>query len=443
MMDASEQTLYREHVGELQRRYEDILAQTGFNGLIIGAGVGAPVWRDDQQLPFRANPYLLQWAPLTAHPDSLLSFRPGEDPELVLYQPEDFWHQHAPVPALLDNGLFQIRIVDKGKDLYRYVESMPRKTAFVGEIREREDSFGLKKVNPERLLNQLDYQRSRKTPWEIHCIAEANRIAVKGHEAAAECFAAGGSEYEIQLVFRAACQATDNELPYPPIVATNQNAATLHYQHLDRRSDAAKSLLIDAGYSHHGYASDVTRSHSEDASFGALIEAMDEIQRHLCDAALPGTDFRELHMAAHHAIAGLLQESDIVSCKPEEAVASGLSHVFFPHGLGHFLGLQVHDAGALLASADGGEVERPENDPSLRLTRCLEPNHVLTIEPGLYFIDSLLEPLRHSENAASLNWSAIDELKLFGGIRIEDNIVINESGNRNLTREGFSTTVRT
>ena len=94
-------------------------------------------------------------------------------------------------------------------------------------------------------------------------------------------------------------------------------------------------------------------------------------------------------------------------------------------------------AGALLASAQGDHIEQPDTDPALRLTRSLEPGHVLTIEPGVYFIDSLLEPLRQSGQAEQINWSAVGELRRFGGIRIEDNVRVLDDGCENLTRDAF------
>ena len=114
------------------------------------------------------------------------------------------------------------------------------------------------------------------------------------------------------------------------------------------------------------------------------------------------------------------------------------SRTFFPHGLGHFLGLQVHDVGALLASGGGKQIPRPDKDPYLRLTRILEPGNVITIEPGLYFIESLLEQLRQPPARKSINWPRVENFIQFGGIRIEDNIHITETGNVNLTRDAFA-----
>jgi Xaa-Pro dipeptidase len=114
-----------------------------------------------------------------------------------------------------------------------------------------------------------------------------------------------------------------------------------------------------------------------------------------------------------------------------------LSAVFFPHGLGHYLGLQTHDVAGLIADADGTPIPRPEGHPFLRLTRTLEAGNVLTIEPGLYFIEPLLRKWRENGDAGAIVWEKVEELAPYGGIRIEDNMLVTDGKPRNLTREAF------
>jgi Xaa-Pro dipeptidase len=430
--------LYKAHIEELQHRYDQALEQVGCTAVLIAAGTPVAVFEDDQHLPFKPNPHLLQWAPLTEHPDSILSYIPGQTPELLVYAPPDYWHSAAPVPRLIEEGPLNVRLVHNPSELLKHAKSLPARTAFLGQVRQREDSFGIRRVNPKKLVDLLYYQRSFKTSWEAANIKQANLGAATGHLAAENCFRNGGSEYAIQNAFRVACNTTDNELPYPAIVALNQHAATLHYQRLDRTTVENKSLLIDAGTSTNGYASDITRTYTNDGEFSALIAAMEKLQQELCAKATAGTDFRELHQAAHYGISQLLQEAEIIDMRPEEALATGVSRAFFPHGLGHFLGLQVHDVGALLASGAGKQVPRPDEDPYLRLTRVLEPGHVITIEPGLYFIAALLERLRQKPASKRINWARVEYFTQFGGIRIEDNIHITEISSMNLTRDAFA-----
>ena len=123
----------------------------------------------------------------------------------------------------------------------------------------------------------------------------------------------------------------------------------------------------------------------------------------------------------------------------EAAVAQGLSSTFFPHGVGHLLGAQVHDVAGLQVDRSGTRRERPSGHPYLRLTRRLEPGMVVTIEPGLYFIPLLLRERRASALAAHVDWDRVEALRPFGGIRIEDDVACRAEGPpENLTREAFA-----
>jgi Xaa-Pro dipeptidase len=269
---------------------------------------------------------------------------------------------------------------------------------------------------------------------------QASRSGARGHLAAARAFAAGASEFEIELAFLEGCGLREQELPYNPIVALNEGAAVLHYQVLERtRPAAVHSLLIDAGAESLGYASDITRTYSfADAEFDALIRGFDQVQQSLCSAVRAGVDWRDVHLSAHRLVAEFLHEADITNCDAEEAVDTGVSSVFLPHGIGHLLGLQVHDAGGLLRAPEGGEIPRPQGHPYLRLTRVLQAGFVVTMEPGIYFIEQLLDAARGDARAARINWPRVEALRKFGGIRIEDDLAVTAEGAENLTRDAFA-----
>ena len=113
--------------------------------------------------------------------------------------------------------------------------------------------------------------------------------------------------------------------------------------------------------------------------------------RRYVPACAPGVDWRDVHLRTHELTGKLLREADITNCEADEAVASGVTSVFLPHGVGHLLGLEVHDAGGFMASPEGGDIPRPDGHPFLRLTRVLQKGFVVTVEPGIYFIDQLLD----------------------------------------------------
>ncbi len=315
-----------------------------------------------------------------------------------------------------------------------------RRVAFVGELQRAFADWGFAAVNPAPLLHQLHYDRAVKTAYELECMRRASVMAVRGHVAARDAFESGASEFETHLAYCAAAGQRGEELPYGNIIAYNEGAAVLHYQHLDqRRGQARRSFLIDAGAQFRGYAADITRTYAADeGEFAALVRGMDALQLRLCASVTGGTDYREIHLLAHHLIAGLLREAGIIACGPDEAVETGLSSVFFPHGVGHLLGLQVHDVAGLARDASGAEIPRPEGHPFLRLTRRLEPGFVVTIEPGLYFIDLLMDQARTGGHGGRIRWDAIERLRPWGGIRIEDDVVCTTGAPENLTRDAFA-----
>lgn len=158
----------------------------------------------------------------------------------------------------------------------------------------------------------------------------------------------------------------------------------------------------------------------------------------MCDQVRAGTDYRRIHLDAHLSLSGVLKEFGITKCSAEEAVATGLSASFFPHGIGHGIGLQVHDVGGFAASDAGGTVDKPDGHPYLRMTRELAAGMVVTIEPGLYFADMLMEDLKASDNAKRVDWDRIEAFRPYGGVRIEDDIVCTDGAPVNMTREEFA-----
>jgi Xaa-Pro dipeptidase len=161
---------------------------------------------------------------------------------------------------------------------------------------------------------------------------------------------------------------------------------------------------------------------------------MDDLQQQLCDAVRPGVAFPDLHRRTHHGVADLLSRWDLVRMPPEEMIGAGVTFAFFPHGLGHLLGLQVHDVGGHMKDETGASLEPPPDFPKLRFLRDLEPGHIVTIEPGIYFIESLLAGLKAGQHAGRMNWDKITRLREYGGIRIEDDVLVTSDGYENLTR---------
>ncbi|MHB8911514.1 MAG: M24 family metallopeptidase, partial [Lysobacter sp.] len=192
--------------------------------------------------------------------------------------------------------------------------------------------------------------------------------------------------------------------------------------------------------SYGGYASDITRTYASDRSgeFQALIDAVDGAQQKMCGQVRAGSDYKRIHLDAHLALAGVLKDFGISKLSPESALETGVSNVFFPHGIGHGIGLQVHDVAGFAQSDRGGTIAKPDGHPYLRTTRVLEPGMVVTIEPGIYFVDLLLDGLQQGPHASAVDWARVDAFRPYGGIRIEDDVVCTDAVPVNLTRDGFA-----
>ena len=427
------------HLNAVCQRSAQALNACGYAALLVHSGSLLAVFEDDQTYPFRAHAPFKVWAPLTDAPDCFIWFEPGLTPRLILHRYVDYWHKPAELPRAHWVRHFDVRTVADREAVRRELPSDLSRAAYIGDGFGELTRWGIGAVNPGHLMRRLDFPRAVKTPYELACLREASRPGARGHRSAERAFAAGASEFEIELAFLAGCGQREQELPYNPIIALNDGCAVLHYQVLEKRPPRERhSLLIDAGAEFAGYASDVTRTYSaKDADFGALIRRMDEMQQKLCAGVRAGVDWREVHLRAHQLTGELLREADITRCSAQEAVDHAVTSVFLPHGIGHLLGIEVHDVGGLMRSPEGGDIPRPQGHPYLRLTRALEEGFVVTMEPGIYFIPQLLEAARAGPRARSINWSRVEALSRFGGIRIEDDLAVTRDGCENLTREAF------
>lgn len=433
---------YGAHLAIMERRLEEALAASGFDGALVFAGEERRVFRDDAVYPFRTEPYFNAWLPLAHAQGSFLRLVPGERPVLVYRQVADYWEEPPADPSGYWTAHFDLRIARGEAELRALAKTAGRKWVAVGE--NAAEHCDAASVNDARFLAHLDYYRAFKTRYEIVCMRAAQGIAVRGHRAVAEAFAGRVSELELGQIFLSATQQRETELPYPSIIALNEHAATLHHRHLRKRPPAVvRGLLIDAGAVYNGYASDITRTYSASAGddFAALIDAVDALQQAVCAEVRGGVDFVALNAHAHRLLAAVLRAHGIVKCSAEQALDCGLTRTFLPHGLGHLLGLTVHDAAGRQVDPQGTLRPPPAEHPALRLTRVLEPGFVVTIEPGLYFIPSLIRAAL-AEHEAKLDRAKLERLLPFGGIRIEDDVEVVIDGARNLTREAFAAAAR-
>ena len=430
--------LYRPHLQTLMRRTEQSLAASGFDALVIHAGSPPVQFLDDQDYPYKVNPHFKAWVPIVDNPRCILVVAPGARLKVLFHQPSDYWHKPAPLPQAPWTAEVDLIATDEPSKASGHWAKLGR-IAFIGP-----DAFAAgadpANINPPELLTRLHYDRAVKTDYELECMRRASELGVRGHRAALAVFRRGGSEYEAHMRYLEACAQREEEMPYNNIVAYNENSAVLHYQHLERAAPASlRSFLIDAGAQYRGYASDITRTYAAFAGrFADLVDALDAAQQRLCAEIVAGRDYRDIHLSAHRSLGDIMQQVGLTKLPGQAALERGVTSVFFPHGIGHLLGLQVHDVGGVMGDSQGHERQRPEGHPYLRLTRMLEPGVVVTVEPGIYLIDSLLARAHADSRRAHIDWAVVEELKPFGGIRIEDNVVATAAQPENMTRDAFA-----
>jgi Xaa-Pro dipeptidase len=372
------------------------------------------------------------------NPRCILVVKPGSRPKVLFHVASDYWHKPATLPQAPWTAEVDLIAMAEPSKASGHWANLGR-VAFIGPdaLAAGADPAG---INPPDLLTRLHYDRAVKTGYELECMRRASELGARGHGAALAAFRRGESEYEAHMQYLHACAQREEEMPYNNIVAYNENASVLHYQHLERAPlKSLRSFLIDAGAQYRGYASDITRTHAAfPGRFADLVAAVDTAQQALCDEIVAGRDYREVHLSAHRILGDVMQRMGLTKLPGQAALELGITSVFFPHGIGHLLGLQVHDVGGVMADVQGHERQRPEGHPYLRLTRMLEPGVVVTVEPGIYLIDSLLAAAHADSRRAHIDWGVVDELKPFGGIRIEDNVVTTAARPENLTRDAFA-----
>lgn len=428
---------YAEHIAILQKRTLDAVQREGIDGLIIHSGQAKHQFLDDNHYPFKVNPQFKAWLPVVDNPNCWLIVDGVNRPKLIFYRPLDFWHWVPDEPSDFWAEHFDIILLKHANAVEKHLPYDRAKYAYVGEYIEVAKALGFDLVNPDRVLHYLHFHRAFKTDYELSCMREANAIAAGAHSAAKSAFFAKRSEFDINQAYLLAAQQGDNDVPYNNIIALNEHSSILHYMRLDsEKPQTHLSFLIDAGASYQGYAADITRTYAfEVGEFSELIDQVDALTLKCADALKPGLNYLDVHKMAYHGVGEILRSAEILNMNAEDAVESGIVSTFFPHGTGHFLGLQVHDIAGHVADDRGTPNPPPQEHPFLRCTRLIEPRQVFTIEPGLYFIDSLLADLKGSEHSKYVNWNVIDRLRPYGGIRIEDNVIVHKDRNENMTRD--------
>jgi Xaa-Pro aminopeptidase len=421
----------RDVVAQLERRRRAVAERWGLRDeiVLVGAGSRIPVpGRADRTYPFHAH---LEYLYLTdrERPDGVLAFDPAEgwvDFVAPVTRDERLW-EGAPGGEAEGRPL---------TELGAWLEARQgRRVACLGAPAAGTDGLSSDAEFEASVRAALNHVRRQKDQLELARMRAAERATATGFGAAVPLIEPGRSERELQIELEAAFFRNGADaLAFDTIVGAGPNSAVLHFPPSARKFEAGELVLIDAGGEYRGYASDITRTYpvsgqftTEQAELHALVREAGLVATDRC---APGVEFRDVHRAAASVLAAGLVEFGLLRGQAEGLVEQGAVFVFFPHGIGHMVGLGIRDAGEVLPGRD----PREDEFPRLRVDLPLLPGHVVTIEPGIYVVPALInDPAFRERHRDAVNWERAESMLGFGGIRIEDNVLVTDDGFEVLT----------
>ncbi len=412
----------------IEQRRERVSKEWNLTDEVVLIYAGKPIGipgGSDQTFPFKPHPQY-RW----------LTDRKREGGVLG-YDPRDGW-------ALFEPAISQMELVWGGGpppvgrslgELGPWLEARHgRKLAVLGSF---EDIQYVDNDLSDLLHVQLDHVRRAKDGLELDLLQRSALATRLGYQAITKFIAVGVTEREIQNEFEyAIAKAGASGLGYPTIVGSGPNSGVLHFAPTDRIVKDGDCVLVDAGAEFDSYVTDVTRTFAGNGKFSQdqqwLYNSVKQSLEKSIEACQVGVEWVDIHRIAAASLASSLLEGDLLKCSPEEAIESGAIGLFFPHGIGHMVGLGVRDAGGPLPGRKG---LRKVADTAIRMDLPLGAGYVVTIEPGVYFIPALLnDPAKRAKFDGQVCWEAVESWIGTGGIRLEDNILITETGPINLTQ---------
>lgn len=315
----------------------------------------------------------------------------------------------------MSHGFSKVHVLDHDSSLHRQLpKALKRETHF--------------------LKQKLVSMRLIKSPEELRLMQKANAICANAHILVMQKIRTLTNECAVQGLFEKLCRDHGvKHFAYPPICAAGRNAATLHYTRNDGPIKKNELFLIDAGCEWQGYASDITRTYPAGGKFTQQQREIYAIvlntQKKCLRQVRPGISMIDLHiLAVKEILKGLGKLGFFKTPDIETLVKNNVHSVFFPHGLGHLLGLDTHDVTL-------GKRSRRKTLKYLRSTLILKPGMVITVEPGIYFIEVYFKDaeMRKPYNRF-INWRIARKYFSVGGVRIEDDVIVSKTSHRNLTK---------
>jgi len=301
-------------------------------------------------------------------------------------------------------------------------------------------------INPSAINNYASHelttavisQRSIKSKEEVEDIEKAVNVSYDMYTLAMSIAKPGMYEREIAGLVEGIVLAAGGRLSFPTILSVH--GETLHNHYHKNKMKSGDIFVMDSGAEvSNGYASDITRTIPVNGKFSEMQKEIYQIvlkaQVSAIKAIKPGVRYKTIHLKSAKIITKGLKELGLMKGNVDDAVANGAHAMFFPHGLGHMMGLDVHDMENLGEQFVGYSKDDIRSDQFglayLRLARKLKPGFVLTVEPGIYFIPELIDKWHKEKiNSRFINFNNVNKYRKFGGIRIEDDILVTKSGHR-------------
>ncbi len=407
---------------EIERRRRRFEAGLGDAKGIVLVGCGSPTSTPgglDQTYPFIAHPEYY-WLTGSRRPDAVIAF-----------DSESGW-THFVTPVSASERLWQgDTVAPVGRPLHELQAWLEQhgtgRKALLGQWQNR----GSGDIEFTEFAQQkLDAARRPKDDAEVQMLGAAIRATAAGHARASEFVRPGVTERAVQIELEAAMfRAGADHMGYDSIVGSGYRSSVLHGHPSARVLANDEFVLVDAGGSVNGYTADITRTlctgkmsprHQQiyDIVFAAEIAGI--------DASRAGVEWHAVHRVCAEVIAQGLVDLKILVGSAENLAESGAVSVFFPHGVGHLLGLGVRDVGG---RAPGRAPGRQCCGASVRVDLPLEQGFIMTVEPGLYFVDAILDlPENRTKYRGDIRWDELQNWRGIGGVRIEDNILITPTG---------------
>ena len=390
--------------------------QLGDALLLIGAGEPVPLPEgSDQTYPFRAHADYFFLAGVEC-PGGVIAFdqRSGWESFVpAVTEGERVWEGRAQLPGTLISHLEMWLGARRGRPIAQL--GAPVRGVVADE------------TSTKRVREKFTHARRSKDAHELALIRRAAAATADGYEKLREHLRPGVTERALQVELEAEFARAGATRPgYGTIVGTGPNSAVLHFAPSGRAARTGEFVLVDAGAEIDRYMADVTRTYVVGGTPNAfqkdLFQVVLAAEERAITCCVVGAEWKDLHLACAVELTAGLVAMGVMRGAAESLVEQEAHLLFFPHGLGHMVGLGVRDGSGVLP---GRTKDARPSLKTLRMDLPLAPGYVVTVEPGLYFIPALLnDPLRRARFRDAVNWPLVEQHLALGGVRIEDNVLV-------------------